>query len=412
MLSYRAARQIVTDVMLDLRHEIPSELLDLNTHLSAAVGRILLQEIFADRAYPPFDRAMRDGYAVRSADLGEVPRTLRVIGECRAGTVFDGEVAKGLCVQIMTGAPVPHGADAVVMLEYTEPGPACTVDLIVFDRTAKPGQNIVFAGSEAPQGKKVLHRGQRLGYAELALAAQVGATRVRVAQRPRVALLSTGDEVVPIDAEPGAYQIRNSNCVSLGAQVVLSGARPVLLGNAVDSLGDLRELILEGLQEDMLVISGGVSKGKYDLVEEVLREMGAEFLFDSVDIRPGHPAVFASCGGKPVFGLPGNPVSTMVTFELFVAPAIDILSGAEPRSTPLFRARLAAGVERTAPLTYFIPARVSWESGEPMVTELTHQGSADIVALTESNCFLVMRPEHLRIAAGELVDVMPRRGTL
>jgi molybdopterin molybdotransferase len=412
MLSYRAARQIVTDVTTGLRHEVASEDANLNTHLAAAVGRVLLQDIFADRPYPPFDRAMRDGYAVRSADLAEVPRTLRVIGEIKAGTVFDGEVAKGLCVQIMTGAPVPRGADAVVMLEYTEPGPACTVDLIAFDRTAKPGQNIVFAGSEAAQGKRVLRRGQRLGYAELAVAAQVGCTNIRVARRPRVALLSTGDEVVPIDSQPGAYQIRNSNCVSLAAQVLLSGARPVQLGNAADSLGDLRELIQQGLQEDILVASGGVSKGKYDLVEEVLRELGAEFLFESVDIRPGHPAVFAICGGKPVFGLPGNPVSTMVTFELFAAPAIDILSGAEPRSTPLFRARLAVAVERTASLTHFIPARVSWESGEPMVTELTHQGSADIVALTESNCFLVVRPDHLQIAAGELVDVMPRRGSL
>jgi molybdopterin molybdotransferase len=412
MLSYRAARKIVTDVTLNLRHEIPSEELDLNTRLASAVGRTLLQEIFADRPYPPFDRAMRDGYAVRSADLGEVPRTLWVIGECRAGTVFDGEVAKGQCVLIMTGAPVPRGADAVVMLEYTEPGPACTVDLIVFDRTAKPGQNIVFAGSEAARGKKVLHRGQRLGYAELALAAQVGATRLRVAKRPIVALLSTGDEVVPIDVEPGDYQIRNSNCVSLAAQVVLSGARFVQLGNAADSREDLREQMVQGLQEDMLVISGGVSKGKYDLVESVLGALGAEFLFDSVDIRPGHPAVFATCAGKPVFGLPGNPVSTMVTFELFAALAIDILSGAEPRPMPLFRARLAAAVERTSTLTHFVPARMSWESGEPMVTELTHQGSADIVALTESNCFLVLRPEHLQIAAGELVDVLPRRGSL
>jgi molybdopterin molybdotransferase len=412
MLSYRAARQIVTDVTTGLRHEVASEDANLNTHLAAAVGRVLLQDIFADRPYPPFDRAMRDGYAVRSADLAEVPRTLRVIGEIKAGTVFDGKVAKGLCVQIMTGAPVPRGADAVVMLEYTQPGPACTVDLIAFDRTAKPGQNIVFAGSEAAQGKRVLRRGQRLGYAELAVSAQVGCTNIRVARRPRVALLSTGDEVVPIDSQPGAYQIRNSNCVSLAAQVLLSGARPVQLGNAADSLGDLRELIQQGLQEDILVASGGVSKGKYDLVEEVLRELGAEFLFESVDIRPGHPAVFAICGGKPVFGLPGNPVSTMVTFELFAAPAIDILSGAEPRSTPLFRARLAVAVERTASLTHFIPARVSWESGEPMVTELTHQGSADIVALTESNCFLVVRPDHLQIAAGELVDVMPRRGSL
>jgi molybdopterin molybdotransferase len=412
MPSYQAARHTVIDVTTKLHREIPSEELDLNADVPVAVGRVLLQDIFADRCYPPFDRSMRDGYALRSADAKEAPRTFCVVGESKAGTPFDGEVVEGQCVQIMTGACVPHGADAVVMLEYCHVGPASAADLITLDRPAKPEQNIVRAGTESAQGQKLLRRGQRLGYAELALAAQAGATRIRVARRPRVALLSTGDEVVPIDAQPGAYQIRNSNYVSLAAQVHLSGGEPVRLGNAPDALTDLHELIELGLHQDMLVLSGGVSKGKYDLVEDVLLALGAESRFESVDIRPGHPAVFATCAGKPVFGLPGNPVSTMITFELFAAPAIDILSGSEPRVIPLFRAKLAAGVDRRARLTHFIPARVSWVSGEAVVSETPYQGSADIAGLVESNCFLVVRPEKLQLAAGEMVEVMPRRGWL
>src|SRR6266404_3316981 len=188
------------------------------------------------------------------------------------------------------------------------------------------------AGSEAAAGQTLLRPGMRLGYAELALAAQVGAAELQCARKPRVAILSTGDEVVPVEVAPGAFQIRNSNSVSLAAQVRIAGGEPVALGNAADRVEELGEKIERGLKEDALVLSGGVSMGKYDLVEKVLKAMGAEFYFDAVAIRPGKPAVFGMCQGKPVFGLPGNPVSTMVTFELFVAPAIDLLSGVEARA--------------------------------------------------------------------------------
>jgi molybdopterin molybdotransferase len=233
-------------------------------------------------------------------------------------------------VQIMTGAAAPSGADAVVMVEHT----SRDGDSVRFEGAAQPGQNIVPRGSEAKHGETIMSPGMRLGYAELALAAQVGATQLRCASKPRLAILSTGDEVVPIDQEPGAFQIRNSNSVSLAAQVRLAGGEPILLGNAADRIDDLREKVSRGLREDVVVLSGGVSMGKYDLVETVLKDLGAEFFFDAVAIRPGRPAVFGKCGSAFVFGLPGNPVSTMVTFELFVVPAIDLLGGSSARDLP------------------------------------------------------------------------------
>jgi molybdopterin molybdotransferase len=256
----------------------------------------------------------------------------------------------------------------------------------------------------------LLRPGARLGYAELALLAQAGYSNVQLQPRPRVALLSTGDEVVEVWKRPGPFQIRNSNTVSLAAQVLLAGGEPVPLPNAPDRAHRLRSLIERGLQEDALVLSGGVSMGKYDLVESVLRELGAEFFFDAVGIRPGKPAVAGLCRGKPVLGLPGNPVSTMVTFELFAVPVLDLLSGAEPRPLPLFGARLAQAVRQKAALTHFLPARVEWKEGEAEVRELPWRGSGDIVALAQANAFLVVPAEKLDWEAGEWVQVMPRRG--
>jgi len=301
-----------------------------------ALGLVLAQEVRTDREYPPFDRSTRDGYALRSKEAGPAAQ-LKCVGEIKAGDTVREALAAGTCLQIMTGAAVPAGADAVVMIEHT----TREGDLVRFERVVELGQNIVPRGSEAAAGQSILTPGMRLGYAELALAAQVGGVRLECAQRPRVAILSTGDEVVLIDESPGEFQIRNSNSVSLAAQVRIAGGQPVVLGNAADRIEDLGEKIERGLKEDALVLSGGVSMGKYDLVESVLKAMGAEFFFDAVAIRPGRPAVFGMCQGKAVFGLPGNPVSTMVTFELFVAPAIDLLSGAEARALPLVEARLA-----------------------------------------------------------------------
>jgi molybdopterin molybdotransferase len=406
MLSFEAARAKVMEVITARASAPKAEIVDISADLAQVLGRVLAEDVTGDRDYPPFDRSTRDGYAVRAADAAQPGAKLKLIGESRAGVAFDGTVGAGECVRILTGAAVPKGADAVVMQEYVR----ADADRVVLERAAS-GQNIVPTGSESRAGDVLLARGKRLGYAELAMAAQAGRARLGVTRRPRVAILSTGDEVVSVNETPGPFQIRNSNSISLAAQVSLVGGEPVQLGNARDEISDLRERIERGLAPDMLVLSGGVSVGTYDLVEQVLRELGAEFFFDSVAIRPGKPAVFGWCRGKPVFGLPGNPVSTMVTFELFVAPAIEMLSSAEPRA--LFsKAKLAHAVSEKTPLAHFLPARVSWSSGDPLVETITWQGSGDVGALVRGNCFLVVRGERQQLNAGEWVDVLPRRGVI
>ena len=369
-----------------------------------ALGLVLKQEVKTDREYPPFDRSTRDGYAVRSQEVQPAAQ-LECTGEIKAGDRVTETLAPGTCVQIMTGAAVPSGADAVVMIEYTQRDG----HFVRFERGAQAGQNIVPRGSEAHAGQTILKPGMRLGFAELALAAQVGATQLECAKRPRVGILSTGDEVVPIDQQPGEFQIRNSNSVSLAAQVRIAGGEPVVLGNAADRVEDLGDKIEHGLQEDALVLTGGVSMGKYDLVESVLKALGAKFFFDAVAIRPGKPAVFAICRDKPVFGLPGNPVSTMVTFQLFAAPAIDLLSGAEARPLPLLEARLAEALNERPGLDHFLPARIEWRGVEPEVKALKWQGSGDIAALAGANCFLVVPADSEKIAAGERVSVLLRK---
>jgi molybdopterin molybdotransferase len=369
-----------------------------------ALGFVLAQEVRTDRGYPPFDRSTRDGYALRAREASPGAQ-LKCVGEIKAGDTVREALAVGTCLQIMTGAAVPAGADAVVMIEHT----SREGDVVRFERMAQPGQNIVPKGSEAAASQAILTPGMRLGYAELALAAQVGALQLQCAQRPRVAILSTGDEVVLADETPGEFQIRNSNSVSLAAQVRIAGGEPVVLGNAADRVEDLGAKIERGLKEDALVLSGGVSMGKYDLVESVLKAMGAEFFFDAVAIRPGRPAVFAMCQGKPVFGLPGNPVSTIVTFELFVAPAIDLLSGAEARALPLVKARLVEAMKEKAGLTHFLPARVEWKEATPEVRPLKWQGSGDITALAKANCFLVVPADREKIEIGESVSILLRK---
>lgn len=369
-----------------------------------ALGLVLSQEVKTDREYPPFNRSTRDGYAMLSKDV-KPGAQLKCVGEIKAGDTVTQALMPGACVQIMTGAAVPAGADAVIMIEYTQR----EGDLVRFERTAQRGQNIVPRGSEAHAGQTILKPGMRLGFAELALAAQVGATQLQCAKRPRVAILSTGDEVVLVEEQPGAFQIRNSNSVSIAAQVRIAGGEPVVLGNAADRVEDLGEKIARGLKEDLLVLTGGVSMGKYDLVEGVLKALDAEFFFDAVAIRPGKPAVFAVCKDKPVFGLPGNPVSTMVTFQLFVTPAIDLLSGADAHPLPLVEARLSEALNERPGLTHFLPARIEWRGAEPQVSALKWQGSGDIAALAGANCFLMVPAERENIPSGEQVSVLLRK---
>lgn len=406
MLSYEAARAKVIEIVRARARKPQTETIWFANDPASALGRILGENVVADRDLPPFNRATRDGFAVRSADAAQPGAKLRLIGESRAGVSFDGTLNRGECVQIMTGASVPSGADSVVMQEHAR----VEGKTVALDEPGHAGRNFVFKGSEARAGEVAIARGARLGYAELAMAALVGRTRLLVTQKPRVAILSTGDEIVAVEETPGPFQIRNSNSVSLAAQVALAGGEAILLGNAADDVAALRSAIERGLEADMLVLSGGVSAGKYDLVEQVLRDLGTEFFFDAVAIRPGKPVVFGWCNEKPVLGCPGNPVSTMVTFEVLAVPAIELMSGWKPQALHLFKAKLVHPVELKAALTHFLPARVSWPNGEPTVALLPWEGSGDIGAVARGNCFLVVEATHLKLAAGDWVNVLPRRG--
>jgi molybdopterin molybdotransferase len=404
LLSYAEARQKVIDVAGAVGRPPQQETIEIEQ----GFGRVLAREVRADRDYPPFNRSTRDGFAVRAADVAAPGARLECIGELRAGGSFQGTLGQGQCVEIMTGASVPAGADAVAMIEHAKRDGRT----ITLDRVSQAGDHIVPRGSEARMGALLVAARSRVGYAEMALAAQAGTTRVEVFVAPRVAILSTGDEVVDARATPGPLQVRNSNGISIEVLARTAGAQPVQLGNAPDEKDALRRGIERGLEQDILVLSGGVSMGKYDLVEQVLSDLGAEFHFTGVAIRPGRPAVFATCRNKLVFGLPGNPVSTMVTFELFVLPAIDLLSGAAPRPLPIFRGKLATPVREKGPMTHFLPARIEWEGREARVSQLPWQGSGDIVALALANGFLVVSPERPEMAAGEWADVLPRRGAV
>jgi molybdopterin molybdotransferase len=408
MLSVEEARAKVIEVVGARLGAPPTEIVEIARNPSQALGRVLAESIVADRNYPPFNRSIRDGFAAKASDLAQPGVRLRLIGESRAGVGFDGAVCAGECVRILTGAPVPRGANAVVMQEHTR----VDGDFVIFEHSARAGQQYVLAGAEARVGEVMLSRGTRISYAELALAAEVGRARIVVSRRPRISILSTGDEVVPVEETPGPYQIRNSNGVSLAAQVRLAGGEVAMSGNAPDEVSELRARIEKSLSSDMLVLSGGVSVGKYDLVEQVLRDLGTEFFFDAVALRPGKPAVFGWCGGKPVFGLPGNPVSTMVTFELFVRPAIELLAGHPPPPLPFFKAKLSHDINEKSHVSHFLPARVSWPDGEPSVEALLWEGSGDIGAVVRANCFLIVHPSKLQVNAGEWIDVMVRRGSL
>jgi molybdopterin molybdotransferase len=311
VLSFEEARRVVEQQAALIRTIRIQSGGTESVDLLAAAGRVLGERVTADRDLPPFPRSTRDGYAVRSADLSALPVVHEVIGEIKAGERLDripANIGSGQSVAIMTGAPVPAGADAVVMVEYTSLLSHQVEDhRVEITRSVVPGENIVPRGAEAREGAMLLDRGFRLNPAAIALAASVGKLRLPVYKRPRVAVLTTGDEIVAVDATPGPTQIRNSNSFSLAAQIQQAGGEPVVLPIAPDELAGLRSLIAEGLKSDLLLLTGGVSMGCYDLVEQALAEMHAEFFFTGAKIQPGRPVVFGQCGaGTPARERPAH----------------------------------------------------------------------------------------------------------
>jgi molybdopterin molybdotransferase len=398
-LPFDVARRIVQDQIKRLVPTPASETVELEQ----ADGRVLAAPVRADRDYPPFHRSARDGFAVIASDVAKTPARLRVIGQTRAGEPSQFRLQHGETVEIMTGAPGPAGSDAVVMVEYS----SREGDSITLAQGVASGANLVFQGSEARAGSTVLEPGTVLDYRRIALLASVGRSRVTVYRKPRVAILSTGDEVVPVDTIPEPFQIRNSNAWSLAAQVRRRGGEPAVLPIAPDQISRTRELIEQGLRSDLLLLSGGVSMGKYDLVEQVLKELGAEFFFTQVAIQPGKPLVFGRGGSTPVFGLPGNPISTMVTFEVFARIAVDLLAGRSESPLPFVQARLKSNFQHKPVLTRFLPAVLEGDYGEATVNPLKWQGSGDLVAAARANCYLVAAAGQASWKAGEWISILP-----
>jgi molybdopterin molybdotransferase len=365
--------------------------------LDSAAGRVLAEDVAADRDTPALARSVRDGFAVRAGDL---PGELEVIGEVRAGERFRGEVAPGQAVEIMTGAPIPAGADAVVMVEHTRRANG----RVRIDRSTEPRQFINPRGCEAAAHEVVLHAGKRLDYSDVAMLATFGRERAHVYRKPSVALIATGDEIVEVNESPEDFQIRNSNIYSLAAQVTRAGGVPRLLPVARDTEKHTREIVEQGLAADLVLLSGGVSAGKYDVVETVLSSLGAEFFFDRVLIQPGQPLVFGRARDQFFFGLPGNPASTMVTFEIFARAAVELLAGQEETALPMPFARLTCDFRHKPGLTRFLPARLSADGAE--VTPVQWHGSGDVPSLTRADAFLVAdsgRADYLR---GEFIRVL------
>ena len=379
--------------------------------LPAARGRVLAEAVVADRDQPGFDRATRDGFAVRAADVGAA---MRIVGQVRAGERWTGAaVERGEAIEIMTGAPLPAGADAVVMVEHvTVSGEGLE---LAEGRGLRAGENVVPRGAEARAGEAVLADRTVMGAAEIALAAACGAAEVEVYRRARVAIVATGDELVELDVQPEAWQIRNSNSYGLAALVEAAGGEAERLPIARDTRDDLRAALAEARRCDLVLLSGGVSMGKYDLVEEVRGEVGAEFLFTGVRMQPGKPVVFgrfpalaADASARYFFGLPGNPVSTQVTFHCFVEPMLRAMCGEVAEGPRFVSAALAEEVAGKAGLMRLLPARLDAARVRPRVRLVGWQGSGDLAANARANCYVVLPGDVEGFRAGDVVSVLLR----
>jgi molybdopterin molybdotransferase len=377
--------------------------------LDAALGRVLAEDVFADSDLPPFDRAQMDGYAVRSEDLLELPARLRVVGEAAAGVGWRGTLRPGEAVRIMTGAPLPAGADGVQQVELTrEAEDGSTVEI---DRATAPGQFYVPRASEIRAGERVLSAGEEINAARMAALASFGYAQVSVRRRPRACVLATGTELVPVGERPGPDQIRDSNTYSLAAYARLAGADVESLPFAGDDPELLRRAIADAAERaEVLVLSGGVSMGRYDFTKAALRALDAEVFFERVSLRPGKPTVFARLPSKKqtlAFGLPGNPVSVSVTFNLFARTALLAMQGASQPAPVEGRAVLSRTAKGTSERASYLPAALKTdEAGHLLAEPLKWGGSSDFVAFANATA-LVIVPQGVKIIeAGSVVSII------
>jgi len=372
-----------------------------------AGGRVLAEPAFADEDMPAFNRSAMDGYAVVASDTSDGVAELRVVEEVYAGDVPTKPVRSGQASKIMTGAPVPEGADCVVMVERTEPAEPGIVRVL---ECARPGQNIDEIGRFARRGKKVIEPGRRLRPVDLGLLAFVGMDRPEVYRQPRCAIISTGDELVDPSEKPMPGQIRNSNAFCLASQLAAAGAQVDVLGIGRDEPETLAELIRRGLEADVFVSTAGVSVGERDLVRQILANEGVQIFFDKVAVKPGKPTVLGRRNGTLVFGLPGNPLSAMVTCELFTLPAIRKMTG-QPGPLPRsFKVRRGPGKVKPANRRQFLPARLGFAGGEWQAELLRSGGSGDLISMTYGDGLAILPENEEPPPIGGPIDFLPFTG--
>ncbi len=368
-------------------------------------GRIIAEDIYAPRDIPPLDNSGMDGYAVRHEDIQHAsssqPVRLEIIEDLPAGSVSKKTLEKGQAIRIMTGAPIPRGADAVVQVEDTTKEDRFAQ---IF-RSVPLGENIRRAGEDVGKGDRVISKGDLIRPAEVGMLASVGRSFVSVFQRPLVAILCTGEELVDVDGRLDEVKIVSSNSYTLTAQVKDSGAIPIQLGIARDRKEDIEEKLRQGMRADVLVSSAGISVGDYDLVKDVLKDLGMEMVFWKVAMKPGKPLAFGTIAGKPAFGLPGNPVSSMVSFEQFVRPSLLKMMGHHQLFRPTIEAILKEDIQKEPGRRHYIRALVSFEKDRYFVTTTGAQGSGILRSMVRANGLVVIPENQEKVRAGEKVLV-------
>jgi len=373
--------------------------------LSESLGRTLAEDIVSPLDHPPWDTSAMDGYAVCYSDTTDAskdhPQTLKIIETIPAGALPQKTVCPGEAAKIMTGAPMPEGADAVVKVEDTH---MQGTQVQVFT-PAEAGEYVRHKGEAIQAGDPVLKKGVRIRPAEVAMMASIAKSVVPIYQQPRIAILSTGDELADLDEPRGRDKILNSNGYGLAAQVSEAGGVPINLGIAKDEKVHLEAKIATGLKADFLIISGGVSMGDYDFVLEILEKLGVTMHLWKVAMKPGKPVAFGTKAGRPVFGLPGNPVSSMVTFEQFVRPAILKASGRTQILRPQITATLQEDIHKRPGRRQFLRAIVSLEGGEYQVRSTGAQGSAILMSLVKANALMILPEEGECIKKGTQISV-------
>jgi molybdopterin molybdotransferase len=352
-----------------------------------SMGRILQEDIHSKIEMPPFDKSAVDGYAVNASDVKKVPARLRWAGLIQAGESFGRRLARGECVKIMTGAPIPEGADSVIMVEDSRQQGECA-ELF---KPSKKGENVCFKGEDLKKGQNVLKKGIKVFSSHVAILATVGRPVVRVAGKPRVAVLNTGGEIVPLGKKLGRNKIYNSNGPMLSALLKADGIEPRFLGIAKDNVRDLKKEIRKGLSADILLISGGVSMGDYDLIPDVLRKLGVKKIFHKVNIKPGKPLFFGRRQkGALVFGIPGNPVSNFLAYLIFVRPALNKMMGCRSCKPAFKEGIIETGFYSRAGRKHFVLVKVSKRGNRYYLTPVTSHGSADVLALSKADGFMAV----------------------